>query len=142
MNLVLNIELSVIVPYLKNSASSFGPLISGSYIDWNFSFASSLLNIENSAKANINTWNVIHRHLNINWGFKGVLYHRSSDLFVSLQYCFVVVVSSFQLLNSLQWNRVPCILPMRTKSQGNEVILSTYYHSNLIRTTPLLIEFF
>ena len=30
---------------------------------------------------------------------------------------------------------------MRTKSQGNEVILSTYYHSNLIRTTPLLIEF-
>ena len=24
--------------------------------------------------------------------------------------------------------------------QGNEVILSTYYHSNLIRTTPLLIE--
>ena len=30
---------------------------------------------------------------------------------------------------------------MRTKSQGNEVILSTYYHSNLIRTTPLLIKF-
>ena len=56
--------------------------------------------------------------------------------------CFVVVVSSFQLLNSLQWNRVPSILPVRTKSQGNEVILSTYYHSNLIRTTPLLIEFF
>ena len=40
-----------------------------------------------------------------------------------------------------QWDRVPSILPMRTKSQGNEVILSTYYHSNLIRTTPLLIEF-
>ena len=33
------------------------------------------------------------------------------------------------------------ILPMRTKSQGNEVILSTYLHPNLIRTTPLLIEF-
>ena len=30
---------------------------------------------------------------------------------------------------------------MRTKSQGNEVILSTYWHPNLIRTTPLLIEF-
>ena len=30
---------------------------------------------------------------------------------------------------------------MRTKSQGNEVILSTYLHPNLIRTTPLLIEF-
>ena len=55
--------------------------------------------------------------------------------------CFVVVVSSFQLLNGLQWNRVPSILPMRTKSQGNEVILSTYYHPNLIRTIPLLIEF-
>ena len=40
-----------------------------------------------------------------------------------------------------QWDRVPSILPMRTKSQGNEVILSTYYHPNLIRTTPLLIEF-
>ena len=50
-------------------------------------------------------------------------------------YCFVMVVGSFQ------WDRVPSILPMRTKSQGNEVILSTYYHSNLIRTTPLLIEF-
>ena len=54
---------------------------------------------------------------------------------------FVVVVSSFQLLNSLQSNRVPSILLMRTKPQGNEVILSTYYHSNLIRTTSLLIEF-
>ena len=53
-----------------------------------------------------------------------------------------MVVSSFQSLNSLQWNRVPSILPMRTKSQGNKVILSTYYHSNLIRTTPLLIESF
>ena len=31
---------------------------------------------------------------------------------------------------------------MRTKSQGNEVILSTYYHSNLIRTTLLLIKFY
>ena len=31
---------------------------------------------------------------------------------------------------------------MRTKSQGNEVILSTYLHPNLIRTTPLLIKFF
>ena len=30
---------------------------------------------------------------------------------------------------------------MRTKSQGNEVILSTYLHPNLIRTTPLLIKF-
>ena len=30
---------------------------------------------------------------------------------------------------------------MRTKSQGNEVILSTYLHPNLIRTTPLLMEF-
>ena len=30
---------------------------------------------------------------------------------------------------------------MRTKSQGNEVILFTYLHPNLIRTTPLLIEF-
>ena len=40
-----------------------------------------------------------------------------------------------------QQDRVPSILPMRTKSQGNEVILSTYYHSNLIRTTPLLIKF-
>ena len=40
-----------------------------------------------------------------------------------------------------QWDRVPSILPMRTNSQGNEVILSTYYHSNLIRTTPLLIKF-
>ena len=30
---------------------------------------------------------------------------------------------------------------MRTKSQGNEVILSTYLHPNLVRTTPLLIEF-
>ena len=40
-----------------------------------------------------------------------------------------------------QWDRVPSILPMRTKSQGNEVILSTYYHPNLIRTTPLLINF-
>ena len=35
-------------------------------------------------------------------------------------YCFVVVVSSFLFLNSLQWNRVPSILPMKTKSQGNE----------------------
>ena len=40
-----------------------------------------------------------------------------------------------------QWDRVPSILPIRTKSQGNEVILSPYYHSNLIRTTPLLIDF-
>ena len=39
-----------------------------------------------------------------------------------------------------QWDRVPSILPMRTKSQGNEVILSTNNHSNLIRTTPLLIK--
>ena len=30
------------------------------------------------------------------------------------------------MLNSLQWNRVPSILLMRTKSQGNEVILSTF----------------
>ena len=30
---------------------------------------------------------------------------------------------------------------LETKSQGNEVILSTYLHPNLIRTTPLLIEF-
>ena len=45
------------------------------------------------------------------------------------------------VIECFQWDRVPSILPMRTKSQGNEVILSTYYHSNLIRTTPLLIEF-
>ena len=30
---------------------------------------------------------------------------------------------------------------MRTKSQGNEVIMSTYLHPTLIRTTPLLIKF-
>ena len=36
--------------------------------------------------------------------------------------------------------RIPSILPMKTKSQGNEVILSIYYHSNLIRTTALLIK--
>ena len=53
-----------------------------------------------------------------------------------------MVVGSFQLKNAFQWDRVPSILLMRTKSQGNEVILSTYYHSNLIRTTPLLIKFF
>ena len=35
------------------------------------------------------------------------------------------------VLNSLQWNRVPSILPMRTKSKGNEVILSTFNHSTL-----------
>ena len=35
------------------------------------------------------------------------------------------------MLNSLQWNRVPSILPMRTKSQGNEVILSTFNHFTL-----------
>ena len=35
------------------------------------------------------------------------------------------------MLNSLQWNRVPSILPMRTKAQGNEVILSTFNHSTL-----------
>ena len=54
---------------------------------------------------------------------------------------FVMVVGSFQLNNAFSGDRVPSILPMRTKSQGNEVTLSTYYHSNLIRTTPLLIEF-
>ena len=37
------------------------------------------------------------------------------------------------MLNSLQWNRVPNILPMRTKSQGNELILSTFNHSTLIK---------
>ena len=56
--------------------------------------------------------------------------------------CYVVVLSSFWLLNGLQWNRVPSILLMRTKSQGNEVILSTYYHPNLIGMTQLLIKSF
>ena len=55
--------------------------------------------------------------------------------------CFVVVVSSFQLLNAFSETGYPAFLPMRTKSQGNEVILSIYYHSNLVRTTPLLIKF-
>ena len=61
------------------------------------------------------------------------------SFFDCIQIVFVVVVGSFQSLSGLQWNRVPSILLMRTKSQGNEVSLYTYYHSNLIRTTPLLI---
>ena len=35
----------------------------------------------------------------------------------------------------------PAFYRWETKSQGNEVILFSYYHSNLIRTTQLLIEF-
>ena len=76
------------------------------------------------------------------WQFWGQAKQKQKSLcYKNKSKCFVVVVSSFQLLNGFQWDRVPSILPMRTKSQGNEVILSTYYHSNLIRTTPLLIEF-
>ena len=61
-------------------------------------------------------------------GYIGEILFCNGGGFLSVKECF-------------QWDRVPSILPIRTKSQGNEVILSTYYHSNLIRTTPLLIEF-
>ena len=76
---------------------------------------------------NIHTVHLYFLYITSLWRYIEVVFCSGGGL-LSVKECF-------------QWDRVPSILPMRTKSQGNEVILSTYYHSNLIRTTPLLIEF-
>ena len=69
-----------------------------------------------------------------------MIFFCSINIYASVTFCSGGGLLSVK--ECFQWDRVPSILPMRTKSQGNEVILSTYYHSNLIRTTPLLIEFY